>query len=303
MKLSVHFLQISLKPFLATLIYLCLNTLAYGQMMMPPAGREFKVNQKFNPSFIAAQEILEIHCIKEIKRDGDRIRKTQEKEVYRFYPDGRLQMHSLINLKRRDTSITFFEYVGERMGCEVKNDAAGMYSYCYVYGENGLPTERKYGRAPRFASITASVSPDRIKEVNTETYKHVRLENQLHSTLFNSAGRPYIKEIRYFDENGYLVSFRQNYVMSSARHFETYEYNEGGWLVKLELDDGARKTQRTYEYDSIGNMLEEGYWVEGKKKHRVEYVYNQDTMRVRAELKREDELSRIVITNYEYVAR
>ncbi len=270
---------------------------------MPPSGKNFEVSEKFNPSFISAQKILEIHCIKEIKRDGDRIRKTQEKEVYRFYPDGRLQMHSLINLQRKDTSITFYEYVGKRMGCEVKNDAAGMYSYCYVYGEDKLPTERKYGRAPRFASLSASVSPDRIKEVSTETYKHVRLENQLHTTLFNSAGRPYIKEIRYFDENDYLISFRQNYVMSSARQYETYEYNEGGWLVTMSTDNGSRKTTRRFEYDSIGNMLEEGYWLEDEKKYRVEYVYNQDTMRIRAELKREDELSRIVITNYEYIER
>ncbi len=272
-------------------------------MLSPIAGKDFAIHQKFNPEFIKNQGIAEIRCEKEVKKDGDKIRKTRQVDVFHFYPDGRLKMVSKINFKLRDTAITYFEYVGAKLDCEVKNDAAGMYSYCYEYDSNGLPISRKYGRASRFGSITASVEPDRISEVISEKYTHNRFEDQLHSTLYNSASRPYQKEIRYYDQNNYLISYLKTFVMSSASLRENYTYNSGGWISEHESDDGSKRVKKLFTYDEVGNLLTEDSYVNDEMKSHLEYVYNESDLRLRAELKREDQHAHIVISTYTYTNR
>jgi antitoxin component YwqK of YwqJK toxin-antitoxin module len=282
-------------------IFLSLSS--FGQMLNPPEGRMFEPQQIFNPRFIKNHKISEIRCEKERKRDGDRIRKTDITTVYHFYDDGLLKMIYQINHKIKDTSVTYYEYVGNRLNCEVKNDAAGMYSYCYVYGEDELPLSRKYGRASRFESITASVEPDRITEVTTERYEHKRIENQLHTTLFNSADRPYQKEIRYSDEHGYLIGYLKTFVMSSNSTREDYTYNEGGWLASKTIKVGDKETRLEYTYDEVGNMLTEDTFVNGKAGPHLEYVYYGEDMQVKAELIRDEDEAHILITTFYYTYR
>src|SRR5690606_18282559 len=123
-----------LKPIKSLLIiaFLALGSqVGFSQLIQPPVGMEFRLKSKFNPEFIRKNRIAEIRCKVESKKDGDKIRNTNREEVYHFYENGNLKMISHINNRLRDTSITFFEYTQGRLECEVKNDAAGMFSYCY----------------------------------------------------------------------------------------------------------------------------------------------------------------------------
>lgn len=270
------------------------------QLIEPPVGMEFRLKSKFNPEFIRKNSISEIRCKVETKRDGDKIRDANREDVYHFYENGNLKMISHINYRLRDTSITFFEYTQGRLECEVKNDAAGMFSYCYEYDKNGRPITLRYGRAERFSSLTASLDRSMGSEITAETYEYKTYENQLHATLYNSSGRPYLKEIRYFDENGYLAKYLKTYIMGSSRHEENYRYNERGWLSEKTISDGDTPYTLKYSYDEVGNLEEERKFIDGKLKYRMEYVYNAKNMHLTAELKREDENQLIVITTYTY---
>ena len=273
---------------------------ASAQLINPPIGREFGLTQKYNPEFIANNHIEEITCDVDIKKDGERIRDLFQIVKYHFYPDGKVKMIALINQKLRDTSITFYEYVGNRLDCEVKNDAAGMFSYCYTYDKDGRPLTQKYGRAAREESLTASINPAIGSNITSEKYEYVTYENQLHSTLFNAQGRPYLKEIRYFDPNGYLVKYLQTYIMSSGQIIENYTYDSHGWLAKKDIDDGTDPYSLSYEYDDVGNLLTEVRTENDEVIYRKEFVYNEKNMRLTAELKREEKNQLIVITTYSY---
>jgi|SRR5690554_2657977 len=271
-----------------------------GQLIQPPVGMEFRLKSKFNPEFIRKNRISEIRCKVETKRDGDKIRNANREDVYHFYENGNLKMISHINYQLRDTSITFFEYTQGRLECEVKNDAAGMFSYCYEYDKSGRPITLRYGRAERFSSLTASLDMSMGSEITAETYEYKTYENQLHATLYNSSGRPYLKEIRYFDENGYLSKYLKTYILGSSRQQEDYTYNERGWLSEKTINDGSSPFTLKYNYDLVGNLEEERKYVNGELKYRMEYVYNPSNMYLTAELKREDEKELIVITTYSY---
>src|SRR5690554_3488392 len=261
---------------------------------------EFRLNSKFNPEFIRNNRIAEIRCKVESKKDGDKIRNTNREEVYHFYENGNLKMISHINNQLQDTSITFFEYTQGRLECEVKNDAAGMFSYCYEYDKNERPITLRYGRAERFNSLTASLDMSMSSEITAESYEYLAYENQLHATLRNSSGRPYLKEIRYFDENGYLEKYLKTYIIGSSRHEENYKYNARGWLSEKAISDGDNFYKLTYTYDAVGNLEEERKYIGEELKYRKEYVYNAANMFLTAELKREDENELIVITTYTY---
>lgn len=271
-----------------------------GQLIQPPVGMEFRLKSKFNAEFIQKNRISEIRCKVETKRDGDRIRDTNREDVYHFYENGSLKMISHINYRLRDTSITFFEYTQGRLECEVKNDAAGMFSYCYEYDKSGRPVTLRYGRAERYSSLTASLDRSLGSEITAERYEYKAYENQLHATLHNSAGRPYLKEIRYFDENGYLEKYLKTYIIGSSRQEENYTYNERGWLSEKTVSDGDSPYTLKFNYDEVGNLEEEQKFVDGQLKYRMEYVYNPANMYLTAELKREDENQLIVITTYSY---
>ena len=292
-----------MKPIKSFLI-ICFFALGYQsgvcQLIEPPAGMEFRLKSKFNAEFIRKNRISEIRCKVETKRDGDKIRDTNREDVYHFYENGNLKMISHINYRLRDTSITFFEYTQGRLECEVKNDAAGMFSYCYEYDKSGRPITLRYGRAERYSSLTASLDRSMGSEITAESYDYKTYENQLHATLSNSSGRPYLKEIRYFDENGYLGKYLKTYIMGSSRHEETYAYNERGWLSEKTVSDGDSPYTLAYTYDDVGNLEEERKFVDGELKYRMEYVYNSKNMFLTAELKREDENQLIVITTYTY---
>lgn len=271
-----------------------------GQFLNAPTGREFGLSQKYNPEFIVKNQIDQLTCDVDIKKDGDRIRDSFQKIIYRFYPDGNVKMIVEINQKLRDTAITYFTYVKDRLECEVKNDAAGMFSYCYTYDEGGRPTSRKYSRSPRSESLTASIDANLSAEINTEKYSYKEYENQVHSTLYNTQKRPYLKEIRSYDAHGYLKKYIQSYVISGGYIEENYTYNQHGLLAQKEVREGKNEYSLSYEYDKIGNLLAEVKRVDGEKIYRKEYVYNKSNMRLTAELKREEKNHLIVITTYTY---
>ncbi len=291
------------KPFLILLLLLGASLSGFSQLVEPPVGMEFGLHTRFNPTFIKNNKISEIRCDVEIKKDGDRIRDAFRVDIYHFYENGDLKMIAHINQKLRDTSITFFEYTNGRLECEVRNDAAGMYSYCYEYDKNGRPSSLKYGRAERYSSLTASLDRAASTEITTENYTYNSYENQLHSTLHNSAGRPYLKEIRYFDENEYLTKYLKTYIMSSGRLEEKYTYNERGWLSEKTIDDGSSPFTLQYAYDDVGNLTDERKLVDNELIYRTEYVYLGKNMHLKAELKREEKNQLIVITTYEYKYR
>jgi hypothetical protein len=274
-----------------------------AQILNAPLGKEFGMNPKFNPKFIANNQISKISQLVEIKKDGDRIRGGDRKQIFHFNKAGKPKMIVDIDQSRDDTSITVFEYVGSRLSCEVKNDAAGMYSYCYSYDDRGRPLSRKYSRTSGYNTITASVSEKLNSEITSENYSYASYENQLHSTLHNASGRPYLKEIRYFDTNGYLEKYLQTYVMSSSRHQENYRYNKRGWLSEKKVETDSDSYTMKFEYDVVGNIQHKKRFENGKLIYRQEYVYKPESMLLRAELKRDVVNNLIVISSYEYEFR
>lgn len=275
---------------------------AAAQLLSYPVGETFGRQAKFDPAYIAANSIAEIRLKEEVKKDGERIRSTGMTSVYRFDREGRTVSVARINGSVGDTLLTFFEYAGNRLECEIHNDAAGMYSYCYAYGPEGLPVERKYGRTGRKHLTAAGGGVAKPVTVTTETYRHRRYEGQVHSTLFNSSGRPYLKEIRYY-EDGSLMRYLLSYVMSDKGRDEKYAYDDQDRMIRRSYTDSDEQRRMEYAYDGHARLSEERRYAGEELTERIEYVYHSQTGELTAELKREERKNQIRITTYAYVYR
>jgi len=283
-----------------------LGILVYGQVCAQiyalPDGEDFVDAQIFNPAFIKKNKISRIESKIEKKKDGDRIRDLFQSEVYTFYESGKLESVQLIDHKNGDTTLTFYTYGDEGIRCLIKNDYAGLYSYCYSYSD-GLPSKVVYSRSQDIESLTASVNPEFKKEISEEKIEHVQYENQLHTTYFNSVNRPYSKEIRYYDSNGYYVRFLKTFIMTSSSHKEEYAYNEKGLLSEKIVSEDDHSYRHTYEYDAVGNLLAENRYQKDQLVFRTENVLIPENMLLKARLTRNENAAHIIIRTFEYSYR
>jgi len=287
---------------LAILAFLLCSNL-HAQIYALPEGKDFVDSQLFNSDFIEKNKITKIQSKIEKKKDGDRIRDLFQSEVYRFYETGQLKSIEVIDYKNGDTTLTLYTYADNAVRCMIKNDYAGLFSYCYTYSE-GLPSKVVYSRSTDLESLTASVNPEFKKEISEENIEHIRYNNQLHTTYFNSVKRPYSKEIRYYDENGYYTKYLKTFVMTNSSHKEEYTYGEKGFLSeKKVLENGSKEYRMTYEYDEIGNLLAENRYENGELIYRTENVLFPESMLLKARLTRNENAAHIVIRTFEYSYR
>ncbi|MFT6998817.1 MAG: hypothetical protein ACJAQ4_002580 [Cryomorphaceae bacterium] len=265
----------------------------YGQLITLPEGKSFESESKFNPIFIAANNISEIEILDELKPDGEKIIPTGRKVIYKFNVEGRTVSIQEIT-KSRDTLLTIFEYTEGRLSCEVKNDASGLFSYCHTYDKTERPYSLKYSRLGKKRQENQST------QISTETFEHKVYDTQLHSTQFNTSGRPYRKEIRYYDADGYFLKYVSDFVMTSRREEEKYSYNDHGLLSEKDIKRPNEEFSRHYEYDEVGNLLAEELHKGGAKVERREYVYRGEDMLLQAELTRDEIKQAIRIQSYTY---
>jgi len=291
-----------LPKYFTTLLAIVLCVKLSAQIYALPEGKEFVAAQIFNPDFIRKNNIGQIESKIEKKKDGDRIRDLFQSEVYTFYDTGQLESIQLIDHKSGDTTLTFYTYSDSLIRCLIKNDYAGLFSYCYTYTD-GLPSKVIYSRSKDIEALTASVNPEFKKEISEEVIKHVKYENQLHTTYFNSANRPYSKEIRYYDKNGYFIKYLKTFVMTSASRKEEYDYNQKGLLSEKQVTEDGNSYRLTYEYDEVGNLLAENRYEKDRLVYRTENVLIPESMLLRARLTRNEDAAHIVIRTFEYSFR
>ncbi len=155
----------------------------------------------------------------------------------------------------------------------------------------------------KYSRLGKKKRENQVTEISTETFEHKEYDTQLQSTQFNTSGRPYRKETRYYDRDGYYLKFVSDFVMTSRREEENYSYDEHGLLSIKEVKRPNEEYSRHYEYDEVGNLLAEEVHKDGTKVERREYVYRGENMLIQAELTRDEIKQAIRIQSYTYSFR
>jgi len=277
-----------------------------AQMLSVPSTSEDTPQPVWDPYFIQRNGIATIVGVPSVKRDGQPIREQRERTLYRFDDLGR-QVYANTSYGHpgtgTDTASTVITYDAD--GCvkeRLRNDLAGHYL-----------TEWTYDSLCRVASETyvrvENLGPDRYqflagqRTVISEERHVYRTESDTAwiRTTLNNLGLPYREQRHAYDRWGYLRSIEDRYLVSGRRSRVTFRYNEKGHLaeriVHADLLD-PRTVKELYHYDVAGNLAASDLYHGDKAVRRDEYLYEENTMFLKARLSHDLESNMIRIMRY-----
>ncbi|MBK9539976.1 MAG: hypothetical protein IPO12_14715 [Flavobacteriales bacterium] len=277
-----------------------------AQVLSVPTVPEDTPQPVWDAAFIQRNGVTAIIGTPSVKRDGQPIREQRERTLYKFDDLGR-QVYANTSFGRpgtgTDTASTVSTYDAD--GCvkeSLRNDLAGHYL-----------TERTYDYLCRVTSETyvrvENLGPDRYQFLAGQRTvisqeRHVyRTESDTAwiRTTLNDRGLPYREQRHAYDRWGYLRSIEDRYLVSGRRSRVTFRYNEKGRLaeriVQADLLD-PRTVKELYHYDVAGNLTASDLYHGDKAVRRDEYLYEENTMFLKARLSQDLESNMIRIMRY-----
>lgn len=291
-----------------TLIALLSAPSLQAQILEHPKGLYFGEEPFFNEDFIARNGIAEIRAPISKKREMDRIRITGTENYYEFDEEGKLKRQFEVFVHKdtlSDTSFIDYEYdKGGRVTKIRRNDLHGFYEYDYEYDEKGRLVEERYSRIENEGSSRYEFEPGRRYIIDEESYEYREPnDTMLIREYFNSEDRVYRKKFYYTDSLGYLQREHSRYIITNQVSETRYKYDEKGRVTeRREITDVADSTTERYEYqyDSLGNLLERNFYQNEKQMLHEEYLYQDSTMLLDAEIEKDEETLLITITRFKY---
>jgi len=277
-----------------------------AQMLSVPCSAEDTPQPVWDTTFIQRNGILAIVGVPSVKRDGQPMREQKERTLYRFDELGR-QVYANTSYGRPGTgtdtasTVSVYDamgYVRERL----RNDLVGHYL-----------TELNYDSAHRLVGEiyvrVENLGPDRYqflageRTVISEERHTYRTESDTAwmRTTLNNLGLPYREQRHAYDQWGYLRSIEDRYLVSGRRSRVTFRYNEKGRLAEriAQADlTHPRVVKELYHYDVAGNLTASDLYHSDQAVRRDEYLYEENTMFLKARLSQDLGTNQIRIMRY-----
>lgn len=238
-------------------------------------GTAFTDKPFFDKNFIAANKIHFLNGQFTYKKIGDIMRTTEYKYVYEFDTYGRLSgsFETRKDDGTKDTTWNLYRYSDADLLLEhKKGDGFGFTSVIYEYDDKGRITRESYTR-----QYTDSLGEKKQTILNTESMHYEEYNNQLKKTVFNSYDLPYMTEISYYNELGYLIEKEQRLIMTGTVNKILYEYNNKGLLSSLKTIESGKDVpfeELQFIYDTNGNLLDKHIYRNGIYITEIEMLYN-----------------------------
>jgi YD repeat-containing protein len=289
---------------LLSLALLAQSALSTGQIIDNAHGISLVEENRFNEQFIRNNKIAVIRGEYSSKKEKDIIRNSNEKVEYMFDRAGRLYQINYIRIltgNKKDITSTVYRYNTDgTLIDKIMADLSGATSYRYEYNEQKQIISETCSRMESPRDTLSEIGPKRT-EVYTESIKHFKLDNGHKKVTYNNYNTPYKEEFTYFDDNGYLTSYRTRFITNNRQSKTEYAYNERGLLSeKIFIADLARQdtVRLTYEYDNAGNLLTAIEYKGSEAIRRIEFLYDSKTWLLTARLARDEENTFIRIAQY-----
>lgn len=250
----------------------------FGQMLDNSDGFAFTDQPFFNASFIQANKIDTVRGKYIIRKPGKSFKRTEYFQEFTFDKRGRLlsQIETFPEDGTTDSTATHYDY----------DDLGRLRSIQRKTREGYVVEDFKYDSVGRLIEETVSKlyvdskGETRSTQLNSESYKYIDLETQWRRVSYNSYGKPFLEEIFYEDENGYLTKKKDVLKMTSKKVFHEYEYDDNGYLsaVRKKADKAEGYMEEVlFSYDEFGNLSEKQIYNNGEHITDIQIIYNNKT--------------------------
>ena len=285
------------------LFCLSLNQL-FAQMINNESGQIFTETPFFNEKYIRSVKLKSITGTISSKKELGAIKSSGKKEAYIFNEKGNLTIHYLSSKTKNkpDTTFTFYEYnLKNENNIFRVSDSYGFYSYSKKYNDLGKLINKTYSREKNASKSKMNFKLEEKYVIFQESYLYENKDSTIEVTTLNSNGRPYQRQIYYYDSFNYLFKIHTRLLISNSTKYEKYTYNDRGFLKSIQYFNNENETpikELRYDYDEWGNVTFMDEYKDNVRVIHKELLYDPSTLILKTILSQDLVSNLITIIKY-----
>lgn len=285
------------------LFCLSINQL-FAQMINNESGQIFTETPFFNEKYIRSVKLKSITGTISSKKELGAIKSSGKKEAYIFNEKGNLTTHYLSSKTKNkpDTTFTFYEYNLKNENTIFRvSDSYGFYSYSKKYNDLGKLINKTYSREKNASKSKMNFKLEEKYVIFQESYIYENKDSTIEVTTLNSNGRPYQRQIYYYDSFNYLFKIHTRLLISNSTKYEKYTYNDRGFLKSIQYFNNENETpikELRYDYDEWGNVTFMDEYKDNVRVIHKELLYDPSTLILKTILSQDLVSNLITIIKY-----
>ena len=285
------------------LFCLSINQL-FAQMINNESGQIFTETPFFNEKYIRSVKLKSITGTISSKKELGAIKSSGKKEAYIFNEKGNLTIHYLSSKTKNkpDTTFTFYEYNLKNENTIFRvSDSYGFYSYSKKYNDLGKLINKTYSREKNASKSKMNFKLEEKYVIFQESYLYENKDSTIEVTTLNSNGRPYQRQIYYYDSFNYLFKIHTRLLISNSTKYEKYTYNDRGFLKSIQYFNSENENpvkEFRYDYDEWGNVTFMDEYKDNIRVIHKELLYDPSTLILKTILSQDLVSNLITIIKY-----
>jgi len=285
------------------LFCLSINQL-FAQMINNESGQIFTETPFFNEKYIRSVKLKSITGIISSKKELGAIKSSGKKEAYIFNENGNLTVHYMSSKTKNkpDTTFTFYEYNLKNENTIFRvSDSYGFYSYSKKYNDLGKLINKTYSREKNASKSKINFKLEEKYVIFQEGYLYENKDSTIEVTTLNSNGKPYQRQIYYYDSFNYLFKIHTRLLISNSTKYEKYTYNDRGLLKSIQYFNNENETpikELRYDYDEWGNVTFMDEYKDNVRVIHKELLYDPSTLILKTILSQDLVSNLITIVKY-----
>jgi hypothetical protein len=285
------------------LFCLSINQL-FAQMINNESGQIFTETPFFNEKYIRSVKLKSITGTISSKKELGAIKSSGKKEAYIFNENGNLTVHYLSSKTKNkpDTTFTFYEYNLKNENTIFRvSDSYGFYSYSKKYNDLGKLINKTYSREKNASKSKMNFKLEEKYVIYQESYLYENKDSTIEVTTLNSNGKPYQRQIYYYDSFNYLFKIHTRLLISNSTKQEKYTYNDRGYLKSIQYFNNENETpikELRYDYDEWGNVTFMDEYKDNVRVIHKELLYDPSTLILKTILSQDLVSNLITIVKY-----
>ena len=201
-----------------------------------------------------------------------------------------------------DTTFTFYEYNLKNENTIFRvSDSYGFYSYSKKYNDLGKLINKTYSREKNASKSKMNFKLEEKYVIFQESYLYENKDSTIEVTTLNSNGRPYQRQIYYYDSFNYLFKIHTRLLISNSTKYEKYTYNDRGFLKSIQYFNNENETpikELRYDYDEWGNVTFMDEYKDNVRVIHKELLYDPSTLILKTILSQDLVSNLIIIIKY-----
>jgi len=295
-----------MRIFVVIFLFFSLNS--YAQLVVNNSSYNLHTETYFNPKFLKVNKIEKVTGKISVKKELQPITDLGNIDQFIFDRNGNLleKLESFsVNYQRKDTASILYKYNDINQLISITNQAnKGFDAISYQYDSAGNIIKKGFYRGSNISQYKYQLNQGKKYFVREESYKIEQQSKQFEkTTTFNSDGAPYLTTEAEYNELGNIIKKTSRFVVTNKKKEIQYNYNEKGMLTEIVETSNLItpiETKYSYSYDDLGNVYEELKYKNGTLVERRQFLYEEVSSLLTAELIKNENTNEIKIIQFEY---